>query len=300
MTRGKIDFPAIILLTILLTSSFLVVLWFNRHKKEESFPSRLKIVATIFPLFDIVRSIAGDKAETILILPPGASPHTFELTPGKVKEISGARLVFKIGGLDDWIDKASENSPYVKKITVEQGIEFLASGEGEKTRDPHYWLAAKNGKIIARNIYEELVSLDPGHKNYYFRNLEDFLSSLDEADQEIKKELADIKNKKIIVFHDAWRYFAAEYGLEIAGVFEPSSGRGLAPRDLKNLTETAKKSGVKAIFSEPQFSVDALAPLAGDLGLEIYVLDPIAGVPGRESYIDLLRYNSRIFYQALK
>jgi zinc transport system substrate-binding protein len=296
MVRGKPIFFIIILLALL----FLAVLGLGQSRKETPPPSRLKIVATIFPLFDIVRSIAGDKAETILILPPGASPHTFELTPGKVKEISGARLVFKIGGLDDWIDKASESSPYVKKITVDRGIEFLASGEGEKTRDPHYWLAAKNGKIIARNIYEELVASDPGNKDYYFQNLENFLSSLDKADQEIKKELADIKNKKIIVFHDAWRYFAAEYSLEIAGVFEPSSGRGLAPRDLKNLTETAKKSGVKAIFSEPQFSVDALAPLAGDLGLEIYVLDPIAGVPGRESYIDLLRYNSQTFYQALK
>jgi zinc transport system substrate-binding protein len=259
-----------------------------------------KIAATIFPLYDIVRRVAGDRIETILILPPLASPHTFDPVPSKIKEISGSRLVFKIGGIDDWADSLSQLTRREKVVTVDRGVVLKKVSENASATDFHYWLNPKNGEIVADNVYEELVGIYPEDQAYFLDNLNRFKKDIEETDRNIAGLMGRLSNKNLIVLHNAWKYFADRYGLEVVGVFEPHPGQEPTPKSLAELVRLARQKKVKAVFSEPQLSSSALSSLAEETGLGLYVLDPLGGVEGRMSYDALLFYNAEIIFNALR
>ncbi len=269
----------------------------------------MALAATIFPAADITRHVAGPGTRVIQILPAGASPHTFDLTPGQLRELQATRFIFKIGGVDDWIDGVAESLPRAAIVPLLKGIALMpsrehghghaaASGHGEF--DPHYWLSAANGVIMARNIAAALSAADPSRAAFYDGNYRGYARELAAVHEEIKKELSALRNNKVIVFHDGWSYFAAAYGLEIVAVFQSSPGREPSPRDLRDLYARANQSGIKAIFSEPQLPSTSLEPMLEDLGLELVVLDPLGGSSPGDSYANLLRRNARAIRRALE
>ena len=289
-----------ILLILFVIILALSIYFFIPKKLSNIHSDKLTIGATIFPLYDITQNIVKDKADVIQILPIGASPHTFELTPEKVKELSDAKIIFKIGVLDDWIDPVSDSLPLVQKIAVNKNIVLLNSEEEGEQYDPHYWLSIKNAKIISQNIYDELIKIDPQNANIYKTNLDQYFIELDKAELIIKNQLANLKSNKLITFHDSWQYFANEYGLKVVGVFEPSPGQEPAPQYLKQITLTAEKYQIKTIFSEPQFSTGLIEQIAKDTNLKIYQLDAEGGGnAGKETYIKLMEYNSETIFTAL-
>jgi zinc transport system substrate-binding protein len=269
----------------------------------------LTIAATIFPLADIIRNITGEAALVLQILPAGASPHTFDLTPGKVRELQKARMIFKIGVIDDWIDSVAESAPGAEIVSLHDHIALKPFHEddhqhgGTKTArslefDPHYWLDAKNGAIMAQKICARLSILDPVHADLYSKNSRRYQQELLRLDAELKKACGALKNRKLIVFHDGWRYFAAAYGLEIIAVFQPAPGREPAPRDLQKLYALARADKIKVVFSEPQLPTENLEPLLEDLGLRLSILDPLGGAVAGDSYIGLLRRNVQSILRA--
>jgi zinc transport system substrate-binding protein len=274
--------------------------------------ARPKIATTIFPLYDIAGNIVGDRLEVVGILPPGASPHTYSPTPRQIKELGGVKVVFSIGhGLDEWTVVLLDTLPNLEKVVVDKGVRLVESSESDEdgktgagrerseSANPHYWLAIENGKRIAQNIAEEMIRLDPANESYYRANLEGYLSKLDAAKARIKGRIGGLARKDMITFHDAWAYFADEFGLEIVGAFEPFPGKQPTPRYLAALQDKARSHGVRVLFSESQLSNQAVAAFVGDLGLKLYVLDPLGGVEGRGSYIELLEYNTDIIVKAL-
>jgi zinc transport system substrate-binding protein len=269
----------------------------------------LVLAATIFPAADIARRIAGPGIPVIQVLPAGASPHTFDLTPGQVRELQKARMIFKIGGVDDWIDGVAES---LRRVTIvdlrknvplmpshEDGHEHGAGARHEPDFDPHYWLSAENAIVMARNIADALRTVEPSRADLFEANYRELALELSRLHAEIKTELSALKNNKMIVFHDGWRYFAAAYGLEIVAVFQASPGREPAPRDLQKIYAVARKYAVRAIFSEPQLPQESLEPLVHDLGLNMVVLDPLGGAVPGDSYAGLLRRNARAIRDAL-
>jgi len=271
----------------------------------------LVLAATLFPAADIVRRIAGPAVRVIQVLPAGASPHTFDLTLGQVKELQGARLVFKIGGIDDWIDSVAESLPGAAMVRLDKDIALKPMREeghdhgGHRARrhpeyDPHYWLSAANAAVMARTIAAALCRCDPAHAALYHANGQRLASELAALHGEISKELSALKDRRIIVFHDGWRYFAAAYGLEIVAVFQLSPGREPTPRELQGLYAQARRHGITAIFSEPQLPATSLEPLLQDLGLKLVVIDPLGGAAPGDSYAALLRRNARAVRQALE
>lgn len=270
----------------------------------------MELAATIFPVADIARRIAGPNSRIIQILPAGASPHTFDLTPGQIRKLQKSSLIFKIGGVDDWIDGISESLPHAVIISLqknialmpfrEQGLNHDHAATGVRREfDPHYWLSAENGSLMAQAIADALAKADPARAAAYKANLADYVRELAALHREIKKDLSGLKTNKMIVFHDAWRYFAAAYGLEIIAVFQASPGREPSPRDLRDLYARAKEFGVKVIFSEPQLPATSLEPILQDLGLELVVLDPLGGSSPGDSYVNMLRRNALAIRRAL-
>ena len=300
--RSCIFLPAGLLTALLLVPNLSSAAWNNRQ--------RLELAATIFPVADIARRIAGGDARVIQILPAGASPHTFDLTPRQVRELQNSRLIFKIGGVDDWIDGISESLPRAVIISLQKNIALLpfheeghqhgnAGSHGQVEFDPHYWLSAENGAIMAQTIATTLAKADPSRAAAYRANCHAYVLELADLHLEIKKEFSGLKNRRMIVFHDAWRYFADAYGLEIVAVFQASPGREPSPRDLQDLYARARKFGIKAVFSEPQLPSTSMEPMLEDLGLALVVLDPLGGSSPGDSYVKLLRRNARAILGAL-
>jgi ABC-type Zn uptake system ZnuABC Zn-binding protein ZnuA len=266
-------------------------------------PDRVKVAATIFPVYDIARQVAGPVAEVVLVLPPGASPHTFEPTPASVRALAGAAALFVIGhGLDDWAGRLARGAGVPRLVPVDAGIRLRrASGrEGEGRVDPHYWLAAPNGQAIARTVAAELQRLAPGHAREIERALAAYRARLDAADADVRRLLADLPTRRIATVHDAFGYFADAYGLEVVAVFEPYPGREPSPRFVVEFQRQVRASGLRVLFTEPQLSVEALRPIARDLGVTLDILDPLGGVPGRDGYAELLLFDARAVAGAIR
>jgi zinc transport system substrate-binding protein len=263
---------------------------------------KLKVAATIFPLADIVKNVGGDKVDVVTIMPVGASPHTFEPTPETIRTVSGVAMIFKIGcGLDDWTEKvtaAMQGS--VKVVAVSNNIELRKFADG--SADPHYWLSLNNGQIIAITVAQELSKMDEADTEYYMANMTEYVKKLDAADGRIRATLAPVKGKSFATFHEAWFYFAQEYGLEVATAFEPFPGREPTPQYLAEFSDAVKKKNIKWVFSEPQFSSDAISQVAKDLGVKLGVLDPEGGMAGdakASGYIPMMERNADTILKAL-
>jgi ABC-type Zn uptake system ZnuABC Zn-binding protein ZnuA len=270
--------------------------------RAETASPKPKIAATIFPLYDIARQVAGPVADVVLILPPGASPHTFEPTPAAIRSLGDARTLLVVGhGLDDWAARLAQGAGVPRLVRVDADISLRRyPGRDPASVDPHYWLSLRNGKAIARTVAAELELLSPDRGAELRSSLAAYLARLDNADEQIRELLANLPSRRIAIFHDAFGYFADAYGLEVAAVFEPYPGREPGPRFVIDFQEKIRASQIRVVFSEPQLSVDAIRPLAHDLGVTISMLDPLGGVPGRESYVETALFNARQIAAALR
>ncbi|MBI2475111.1 zinc ABC transporter substrate-binding protein [Candidatus Uhrbacteria bacterium] len=243
------------------------------------------VAATLFPLYDIVKNIAGDQINVVLILPPGASPHTFEPTPTILREVGNAQTVFMIGhGLDDWTKNLVDDSS--KILAVDNGIAL-------RPDDPHYFLTGKNAILISQTVADSLKSTFPELSETIIQNQKLYQIELEKMDEQIKSELASVKNRDLITFHDAWYYFAEEYGLNIAGTFEPTVGREPTPQYLAELSQKIKETGVRVLYAEPQFSTRGMEAFLKDHDISVATVDPEGGGAESTSYINMMISNAR-------
>lgn len=263
-------------------------------KMQAKQSQKLRVAATIYPLYDLVRHVAGSRADVTLIIPPGASEHHFEVTPRLITELQGTQIVFAIGhGLDAWALQVASAIPASTVDVVDKGIAIRASTEkDEGPTDPHYWLALGNAKTITDTIAESLSARDPNNAEFYRKNAEAVKTNLTEEEKNLRAELEPYRGSAIIVFHDAWYYFADDLGLSIAGAFEPFVAEEPTPRHLAELAKTIHEKKITTLFIEPQLSSAAITSFAEDNGLGIATLDPLGGVPGRLTYAELMRYNT--------
>ncbi len=266
-----------------------------------------KVAATIFPIYDLVRIVGGEDVEVVLIVPPGASPHTFEPTPSSIKALKDTSRIFQVGhGLDSWVSSLVASLPDVQTITLDRNIQLYPTAEfheheGEEVEgehddhghgliDPHYWLDPTNAYIMVDTIVEELTLISPEHANDFALRAKIFKDELERKDFEWIRALSGLQNRKLVTFHDAFQYFARRYGLEIVATFEPFPGREPTPQYLIDLKEEVLEHEVNTLYLEPQFSASAIETFANDNGLTIATLDP-EGSGERASYLDMIGYN---------
>lgn len=263
---------------------------------------KLRVATTIYPLYDLVRQVAGSRADVTLIIPPGASEHHFEVTPRLIAELQGTQIIFAIGhGLDAWALQVASAIPNSIIDVVDRGIAIRESTEkDEGPTDPHYWLAIGNARTITNTIAENLSARDPGNAEFYRSNAETVKKNLTEEEKNLRVHLEPYRGSAILVFHDAWFYFAEDFGLEIAGAFEPFVAEEPTPRHLAELATMIREKKITTLFIEPQLSSTAIESFAEDNGLGIATLDPLGGVPGRLTYAELMRYNAEQVLSALR
>lgn len=290
------------------------VVYFITRISDPAVPEGSAVAATIYPLYDIVRSVAGDAVQVQLVVPPGASPHLYEFTPRQLAALQNVELVFAIGhGLDDWTQAVTNTLKDAKVVTVDEGIALHESEEAHEEEDeeehqgeeehgpinPHYWLHFGNAWLIVGTIRDALIAHDPANAEVYRVNAATYRATLIQKEEELIAILSALPQRNIITLHDAWPYFAENFDLMIAGTFEPAAGDEPTPRYLARLRQAVQAHDVSVLFVEPQLSQSSIRAFADDLGLRIAVLDPLGGEEGRMTFVELMEYNVKSVAEAL-
>lgn len=280
----------------------------------------MKVMATFMPVYDIAVHIGGDLAEVRLLLPPGASPHTYEPTIRDSMAMEDSAIVFKLGlSLDDWIDKAlkSSESKTRKIIVISKGIDLIPldgeeckgcggkhdhSHDGAKGSDPHVWMDPVLMKTMAANVRDAYMEALPDKKEIIVANYEKYVKMLDELDRDYREKLSKYKVKDFVTFHALLNYTARRYGLNQVDVIVGFAGKEPEPRHLIAVIEKLKKTGVKTVLAEPQFSTRASESIASEIGGKVVIIDPIGSLsdPERNTYEKNMRKNLQALEEAFQ
>jgi zinc transport system substrate-binding protein len=288
----------------LLLLLFCPVLGCQRTEPADSPETPALVVTSIFPIGDLTRQLVGELARVEVLLPPGASPATFDVTPRQLRDLQRARLYLMIGGgLDEWVSRLPEasggDSPVVR---LSDGIPLLAGmvddghGHDDGSGNPHIWLdpILLRDEILPK-LEKALQAAFPDSAGPIGARAGMVADSLTALDEEIREALRPFQRRSFIATHSAWVYFAARYGLEEAGVVHPHAGQDPSSREMADLLELARVRGINCLFTEPQLGEVAVTALATELSLPTCLLDPLGGPDqeGREGYFQLLRFNTR-------
>lgn len=258
---------------------------------------KIIVYATIQSQKEMIEAVGGDKVTVNIIVPPGDSPHTRDLTPSQLTDLAKARIYVMVGSGVEFevksIDKIRDLNKNMIVIDSSKGIELISIGfhahEGEELhseeeggKDPHIWNSIKNGKTMVQNIYDGLILVDPDNKEYYLKNRDEYIMKLEEADQYIANELTDIPNRSFMIFHPSWGYFSRDYNLTQIAI--EVGGKEPTLQSLSHTIEEAKEENIKTVFVSPGFSSKAAEIITKEIGGKTEVLDPLA-----ENYIENLK-----------
>jgi zinc transport system substrate-binding protein len=228
------------------------------------------------------------------------------VTPAQIRSLARAVGYVTVGGgLDGWLEDLASDTPGLRRLRLTQGMRLRreADGHGEgETGDPHVWL----DPILVRDVLLPRISsflqeLAPPAAAAVRERAAAWTDTLTALDAEVRATLANTPRRGFVSTHDAWGYFAARYGLEPLGSIYDSPGHEPSARGLARLVDVARSAGVGAVLSEPQLAESAALALAGELDAEVVVVDPLGGpgLPGRDSYVALLRTDALAFARAL-
>jgi len=232
---------------------------------------KIGVIVTILPQAEFVEKIGGNRVSVMVMVPPGASPHSYEPKPDQLVQVSKAKMYAKVGsGVEFervWMDKIINTNREMVVVNCSRGIELI---EG----DPHVWLSPKNAKIMVDSIYKGLAQIDPSNSEYYSKNREAYLRGLDDLNKGIAESLSGMKNRKILVYHPAWGYFCRDYNLEQLAI--EKEGKEPTPRGIASAIEQAKENNITVVFASPQFNQKSAEVIAREINGKVILIDPLA------------------------
>jgi ABC-type Zn uptake system ZnuABC Zn-binding protein ZnuA len=270
-------------------------------------PVRGHAAATVFPLYDLARRVAGDRLEMRLILPPGLDPHHYEPRPKDVVGLQDAGLIFAVGlDLDPWAQALARSAGAGEARVFELGplMDPILAPPGvirpEPLIDPHFWTDPVRAQRAVDVIVEALSGLDPEGAPFYRERASALRRSIQALHVEIGRQSQTWNRRKLVTFHGSLFYFAARYGLQVVGVVQPQPGSEPSAQHMQALLGELKADPPAALFTEPQLESQLAPALAHDAGVGVHPVDAIGGGPGAESYEELMRGIVRALDGALR
>jgi zinc transport system substrate-binding protein len=264
-----------------------------------------KVLASIKPIHSIVASVMDGAGAPELLLTGAASPHSYALKPSDARKVAGADVIFWIGpALETFLETPIANlgtharvvaladAPGVKLLPARKGgVWGEDPDEDQGGPDGHIWLDPDNAVAIARAAARTLGSADPGHAEVYAANADGFARRVMRLDAELRGALAPVRLRPYLVFHDAYHYFEAHYGLAPSGAVTVASDRPPGVRRVEELRARIRAAGAICIFSTPQFSPRLVLALTEGSAARTAVLDDMGAdlAPGPPFYEALLR-----------
>ena len=287
----------ILCLGVTLALALAPVVTANRALVEE-----LPIVVSVSvpPQAYLVERIGGERVEVNVMVPPGASPATYEPSPQQTVALGRSRLYVEVGHPDFLFEQRHLES--LRKANSGISIVNMAAGTesscqarqiGQLGQDPHLWLSPRRMRSAASGIEAALVRLDPAGATEYRRNLDELLADIDRLDLEIGELLAGLQGRRFMVFHPAWSHLACEYGLLQMAI--EAGGKEPGPAQLVATIEEARREGIRVIFVQKGFSDRSARVIAAELGAQVEPLDPLA-----RDWLENLRYSAARIEAAIR
>lgn len=278
--------------------------------------SRLKLLASFYPIaimaLNITDGVEGVAVESMAQQQTGCL-HDFQMTTADMKKAETADAFLINGaGMEGFLDKISDQLPELPVIDSSTGIPLIASGEDhhhdggeghdhdQEDYNPHLWVSITNCMEQVRNLSEGIIALDPEHEAEYRENTETYLEKLSALRDKMHSALDHVKNKDIITFHEAFPYFAEEFGLHIAAVINREPDSQPSAKELADTIRLVRETGVKALFVEPLYPETSADIIAAETGAQVYVLDPaVSGEWDKNAYLTAMESNLQVLEQAL-
>ncbi len=256
---------------IILLFAFIAISGCNRKPVKDKKPL---ITVSILPQKYFVGKIAGDRFDINVLIPSGASPETYEPTPSQIIRLEKSKIYFETGYIEMEINRMAgylHNKPDIKVVNCSDGINLIK--KENKWIEPHIWLSPKNVKVMAQNIYNGLIAIDPGSEDFYGKNLAKFLKEIDDIDNSIREELKNLTSRSFLIYHPALTYFAKDYGLTQIPV--QTEGKTPSSKYMKEIIEKAKKEGIKVIVVQQQFDIQKAKTIAKEIDAKVITINPL-------------------------
>jgi manganese/zinc/iron transport system substrate-binding protein len=277
----------------------------------------LRVVATTSMVADLVRQVAGDKAQVDGLMGPGVDPHLYKATASDVIKLQRADVIFYNGlmlegRLGDLFTKMARTKRHVYALAESIPPEALLEPEGyEGHYDPHVWFDVALWARCVETVVEGLTAADPSHLAHYEqrgRAVRGRLADLHAWAQAKAGELP-AERRVLVTSHDAYNYFGRAYGFEVVGLqgISTLSEAGLA--DMTRLSDFIRARRVKAIFVESSVAPDTIKRLAQDAGVRVggELFSDAMGTPGQiengydlGTYEGMVKHNLTTIVEALK
>ena len=246
----------------------------NDMKQEKGHSIRLKVVASLFPVYDFARNVGGGDIDVTLLLPPGSEPHSYEPSPGDIMRLGKADIfIYTSRSMEPWAEEMLKNSgsSRLKVVDAGQGIMTFnipaAGGKKEGPADPHIWLDLENASKMVDNISSAFIEKDPANKDAYLRNADAYKARLAALDSRFEQELASCSKKVFIDGgHYTFGYLARRYGLQYSAAYSISPDAEPSARSLVNISKMLKKHGLRHIYHEELLSPRIAETIARETG----------------------------------
>jgi zinc transport system substrate-binding protein len=271
-----------IFIIFILFTSLLLISCQNKPAVNE----KMQLTVSIIPQKYLATFIAGDKCDVQAMLPTGSNHETYEPAPRDMEKISTSKLYLALGALDfelTWLDRLKASNPGMQIVNTNDGIQMLTGHIHENKKksdakspgiDPHTWLSPSCMKIQAANICKALSAIDTTNASYYKENLSKFILLADSVDKIIREMLSASSGKSILIFHPALAYFCRDYNLTQISIEQ--DGKEPSPAFMAEIVKTAKEKGIKSIFISREFDTRNAEAIAGEIGGNVVVFDPMA------------------------
>ncbi len=246
----------------------------------------VRVVASVPPIAALVEAVGGDQVEVLSMARPGDNPATYHPSPRQIQWAANADLVVFAGLPFErlWLDRlralGSQRHWLDARHGVMGAVASAAHSEAEEGHDhahgldPHVWTSPVAARVIAANIRDALIEIDPAHRSLYAQRFKRLAERLDALDRRIGELLQQSGVRRFMVFHPAWGYFARRYGLTQVAI--EHEGKSPGARSLARVIEAARAAHVQVIFVQPQFSQRLARQIARAIGGRVVVLDPLS------------------------
>ena len=271
-------------------------------------PGKLKVVATITILGDMVEEVGGEHVALTTLVGPDGDAHAFEPSPADAKALSAADLVVVNGlGLEGWMDRLIQASGYHGPIVVaSQGVKPRQMDEdGRTVTDPHAWQDLENGHRYVVNIEAALAEADPAHAADYRAAAKTYLAAIDAMDGQVRREIAEVppERRKVVSSHDAFGYFGKAYGVEFVAPQGISENAEPSAADMARLIDQIRSEHIKVLFFENALSPRLVEQIGREtdavVGGTLYA-DALSPPDGpAPTYLDMFRHNLPLLKAAM-
>lgn len=241
------------------------------------------VTVSILPQKYFIERIIGDFADIQVLIPPGASPATYELSPSQMRSLSKSKAWFRVGHIgfeEAWHAKIEQSNDDLLVFDTSTNAELIAGEEmvhGDHVHlhgiDPHIWMSPSEVKKMIKLSYDALIELFPEQESIFAIKYELLQQGIEELDKLLVSKFTDLENRKFIIFHPALTYLARDYSLEQISL--ELDGKEPSPRHLANLVEQAKAEDIHVVFIQKEFDQDNARQLAREIDGVVVQIDPL-------------------------